>query len=161
MAIGGDAVDCCAEQIDRSEASLGKAAAELPHSKWLLAVAEAEGVPAGVGGPAAVYYEGVTVDEGAFDWVGEESDGASDVIGRGESAHGNAGSNVLIGVAAAGLIGRVHFGFHPARADGVDANSVAAPLRSESTCQADEGRAWMSCKRSDRRLLPGRRWTKR
>ena len=67
---------------------LGKAAAELPHSK--LAVAEAESFPAGVGGPAAVYDKGVAVDEGAFGGVGQEGYGASDVVGRGESSHRDA-----------------------------------------------------------------------
>src|SRR5277367_3547312 len=98
--------------VNPGMSSLGRAAAELPNSKWLLAVAE--------GVPAAVHYEGVAVDEGAFDGVGEEGDGAGDGVGRGESSHRNARDNVSIGVAAAGLIGCVHFRFHPAGADGVD-----------------------------------------
>ena len=103
-----------------------------------LTFAEADGFPAGVGEPSAIDAEGVAVDEGAFGVVGEEGDGAGDVVGPGEAAHGDALRDVGVGVAAAGLVGVVHFGFHPAGADGVDANAAPAPLGGERAGEADE-----------------------
>src|SRR5579863_9235720 len=69
------------------------------------AFAEADGVPTAVGGPAAVDREAVAVDEGAFVFVGEEGDGAGDVVGGGEAGHGDAAGDVGVGVGPAGLVG--------------------------------------------------------
>ena len=44
----------------------------------------------------------------------------------------------MIGVAAAGLIGCIHFGFYPTRTDGVYANAVATPFRGKCSREADE-----------------------
>src|SRR5258708_39908206 len=83
-----------------------------------LAFAETDGVPAAVGGPAAVDGEAVAIDEGAFALVGEEGDGAGHVVGGGEASHGDAAGGGGGGGGAAGLVGCVHFGFDAAGADG-------------------------------------------
>src|SRR5664279_3983040 len=92
-----------------------------------LSFAEAEGFPCAVGGPAAVDGEAVAVDEAAFGVVGEEGDGAGNVVGRGEAGHGDAAGDIGVGVAAAGLVGCVHLGLDPAGSDGVDANAATSP----------------------------------
>ena len=56
-------------------------------------MAQAEGFPTAIDGPAAVDREGVAVDEAAGFVVGKECDGASDVIGRSKTSHGHATSD--------------------------------------------------------------------
>src|SRR5271170_3469643 len=101
-------------------------------------MAEAEGFPAAVGGPASVDYQGVAVDEGALLRIGQEGDGFGDVVGSGEACHRDAAGDVGVGVAAAGLVGGVHFGFNPAGADCVDAHAAGAPFGSQGAGQADQ-----------------------
>src|SRR5262245_54214940 len=69
-----------------------------------LAVAEAERLPASVGGPATIDRQGMAVDEAAGFVVREKCDGTGDVIGRSKSSHRHAAGDIGIGVAAAGLI---------------------------------------------------------
>lgn len=101
-------------------------------------MAEAEGLPGAVGGPASVYCEGVAIDEAALGGITEEEDGAGDVVGGGEAGHGDAAYDVVVGVGGAGLVEVVHLGFDPAGADGVGADTVGSPLGGESSGEADE-----------------------
>lgn len=60
--------------------------------------------------------------------VCEEEDGAGDVVGTGEAGHGDTTGDVVVGIAAAGLVRDIHLCFDPAGTDGVDANATPAPL---------------------------------
>jgi len=104
----------------------------------LLAMAEAEGLPGGVGGPSSVDGEGLAIDEGALGGVGEEEDGSGDVVGCGEAGHGDAVGDVGVGVGSLGLVYVVHLGFDPTGADGVDTDATSSPLGGEGAGEADE-----------------------
>lgn len=93
-----------------------------------LTLTRAQSLPASVGSPATIDREGLAVDKAALGRVGEEKNGAGDVVGTGEAGHRDAPGDVLVGVAAAGLVGDIHLCFHPTGADGVDANATPAPL---------------------------------
>ena len=60
--------------------------------------------------------------------VGEKCDGFGNVVRRSEARHGDAVGDVGVAVSAAGLIGGIHFCFHPSGAHGVDPYAAASPL---------------------------------
>src|SRR5579863_902611 len=97
----------------------------------LSAVLQAQALPGAIGRPAAVYGDGLTVDEAAHGGVRQEAHGICDVLGRGEAAHRDPVRDIRIGVTAACLVCHVHLGFDPAGANRVATHAVAAPLGGE------------------------------
>lgn len=104
----------------------------------LSTLAQADGFPAAVAGPAAIDRERMAIDETALDRVGEEGDGPGNIVGSGKAAHGHAAGDIGVGVAAAHLVGDVHLGLDPTGTDGIDTDAATAPLRGEGTGKANE-----------------------
>jgi hypothetical protein len=80
----------------------------------------------------------VAVDERALLGIGEKRDGSRHVVRGGEAAHWDAALDVLIGVAASGLVFYIHIGLDPAGADGVHPHVASAPLRREGARQPNK-----------------------
>src|SRR5205085_2208870 len=72
--------------------------------KFLLPLAQAQGLPASIGGPAPIDGESLAVDETAFLGIGEEGDCPRDVIRSSEARHRHAVNDIGVGVTPAGLI---------------------------------------------------------
>src|ERR1700677_712377 len=70
--------------------------------------------------------------------IGQKEDGIRDVVRRGKTSHGVYIDNVLVGVTTACLVGYIHFGFDPARTNGIAAHTESSPLRSKRARQPDQ-----------------------
>jgi hypothetical protein len=80
----------------------------------------------------------VAVNEATGLVVGKEGNRAGDVVRPGKAAHRDTAGYVRVGVAAAGLVGSIHFCFYPAGANGVDAYTATAPFRGKRTRKTDQ-----------------------
>jgi len=80
----------------------------------------------------------MTIYKASFFRVCEKQNCVGDIAGRGETAHWIDAFDICIVIASAGLIGHVHFGFHPTRANSIDANTAATPLCRERAREPDE-----------------------
>ena len=59
----------------------------------------------------------MAIDEAAHPLVGQKQNGLRDIGRRSEPPHWHATDNVIVGVAARGLISCIHLGFDPAGTD--------------------------------------------
>src|SRR5690348_12616855 len=80
----------------------------------------------------------MTVDKAALLIVGEKCNRLRDVVRSGEACHRYSSDDVCIGIAAAPLVRRIHFGLDPTRANSVYADSSSSPLRCEGPCESDQ-----------------------
>src|SRR2546430_2697862 len=103
-----------------------------------LTMAVPQGFPTSVGGPTAVYRERMPINKRALLAVGEKRDGTRNVVRHCETPHRYAPGNVRIAVGAARLVGRIHLGFDPARANCIYADTSTTPLRGQGPRQSDQ-----------------------
>jgi hypothetical protein len=87
-------------------------------------VVQTNGVPAGIGQPAAVDRKRNAVDETAACGIGQEHDRGRTSAAVAKRACGTAFGGIPIGVRATTLVCHVHFCFDPAGTSGIDANTA-------------------------------------
>src|SRR5665213_889833 len=95
-------------------------------------------VPTAVGKPAAIDRQADAVHKSLRITVSEKGNRCGHVFGSCEARQRHAIENVRVRVGTAALVGSVHLGLDPARADRVDTHSAAAPFGSKRAGKPDE-----------------------